>query len=94
MKVGKDPAEKTIRPLTKKEDKVLSDRLQKKLKDYPPHQLKTRGDGTKSLVVAPQFLNFSVATIGKDGKVTHTCVKGEKDHKGQVQPNSKPEEKQ
>ena len=94
MKVGKDP-EKTLRPVTKKEDKELSGRLNETLKKYPPHEVQKRGDGTQSKVVAPQFLNFSIATVGSDGKVTHTCVKGEKKHidQTQAQVQSQPEEK-
>ena len=75
MKVGKDPE---LRPVTKAEDKILSDRLNKVLEKYPVQQLQTRKDGTKSLVVSPQFLNFSVATRSKEGKVSHSCTKVEK----------------
>ncbi|HSE41459.1 MAG TPA: hypothetical protein VLH08_11925, partial [Acidobacteriota bacterium] len=75
MKVGKDPE---LRPVSKAEDKILTDRLNKTLEKYPALQVQTRKDGTKSLVVAPQFLNFNVATVGKDGKVSYSCTKVQK----------------
>ena len=95
MKVGKDPE---FRPVSKAEDKILTDRVNETLKKYPAKQVQIRKDGTKSLVVTPQFLNFSIATVGKDGKVTYSCTKVEKE-KADVKPNqaksqpSQPEEK-
>jgi hypothetical protein len=93
MKVGKDPE---LRPVTKAEDKILSDRVNETLKKYPPQQVQSRKDGSKSLVVSPQFLNFSVATVGKDGKVTYSCTKVEKksaDAKQTQIKSQQPEEK-
>jgi hypothetical protein len=85
LKAGKDPADKQLREISKEDDQVLSERLRETLKKYPKQKLVTRPDGTKSLVVVPEFLNFGYATKDADGKVKHTCIKGEKPHTDQKQ---------
>ena len=74
-KTGKGPESDNLRLLTPNEEKALSAKLEEFLKGFPQHQAVTRADGAKFLVVAPQFLNFSVARKGPDGKLTLDCNK-------------------
>jgi hypothetical protein len=72
-KTGKGPESDNLRSLTPNEEKALNAKLQEFLKGFPQHQAVTRADGAKFLVVAPQFLNFSVARKGPDGKIILDC---------------------
>lgn len=74
-KTGKGPESDNLRPLTASEEKELSNQLAETLKKYPKPTLKVRADGTKSMLIAPYFLNFSVARKGPDGKLLMDCNK-------------------
>jgi hypothetical protein len=90
MKVGKDPSENTPRPLTRSEEKALSEKLQKKMKELPRPELETRKDGTKILRVAPDHLSFSMVSTGKDGKLVHTCMQNGRQITHKVEDHKKP----
>jgi hypothetical protein len=72
-KTGKGPESDNLRSLTPNEEKALNAKLQEFLQQFPKHQMTTRADGAMFLVVAPEFLNFSVARKGPDGKIILDC---------------------
>ena len=73
LKVGKDE-DGNLRNTTSKEDKKLAKKIQKEIAKYPKHTLQVHANGAKSIVIVPQRLSYTAATIGPDGKLKFECT--------------------
>jgi hypothetical protein len=75
--VSVDPRTGEMQPLSKAEAAKLAREMRKLFKPRKLERVEN-ADGSLSAVVAPNVLRYSVARVGPDGKVSRTCVEGEK----------------
>ncbi len=77
MRVSIDPVTGDLRPLTPAEANRMAREMRQMFAPRTLGEPIERRDGTRSLVVAPNVLRFSVARIGEDGRAEIDCVDGE-----------------
>jgi hypothetical protein len=75
--VSVDPKTGEMRPLSRAEAARLAREMRKLFKPRKLERVEN-ADGSLSAVVAPNVLRYSVARVGPDGKVSRTCVEGDK----------------
>ena len=73
LRIAVDPKTGELRPLTPAEARRLTDEMKKR---FPAREIELtqRPDGALSSVVAPNLLTFSVARVGRDGKLEKSCA--------------------
>jgi hypothetical protein len=79
MKVFVDAETGRLRPPTAEESRELAQRMQQYLGNHKAqaHTPNIAEDGTLSVVVGVDHLNFTVATVSTDGQLHTDCVNGQ-----------------